>query len=63
MCILYVLLKVVGYYDLSEHSVHVSDGFSRWRMGGWGELYPSFFCGFLEFFNCKASQAFGPFVS
>ena len=47
MCILSrsILLKVVGYYDLSVLSMSVigfpkksSDG-----VGGWGELYPIFF--------------------
>ena len=57
MCILSVhtLLKVVGYYDLSVLSMSMM-GFKKkldlgW-VGGWGELYPSFFCGFLvEFVN------------
>ena len=43
MCIL-SLLKVVGYYDLSVLSMSVM-GFQKkygW-VGGWGELYPSFF--------------------
>ena len=43
MCILsvHILLKVVGYFDLS---VHVSDGFPTKKsldggwVGGWGEL-------------------------
>ena len=46
MCILsvYTLLKVVGYYDLSVLSISVM-GFQNkiWGVGGWGELYPSFF--------------------
>ena len=48
MCILYVytLLKVVGYYDLSMLSMSVM-GFQNQKvwmgMGGWGELYLSFF--------------------
>ena len=30
------MLKVVGYYDVSEHSVHVSDGFPKKSLdGGW----------------------------
>ena len=53
MCIpsVYTLLKVVGYYDLSVLSMSVM-GFQKkfgW-VGGWGELYPSFFGEFLEFF-------------
>ena len=52
MCILsvYTLLKVVGYYNLSVLSMSVM-GFQKkvWVVGGWGELYPSFF-GFVEFF-------------
>ena len=50
MCILSVhtctLLIVVGYYDLSVLSMSVM-GFQKkvWMgmIGGWGELYPSFF--------------------
>ena len=46
MCILsvYTLLKVVGYYDLSVPSMSVM-GFQKKSLwvGGWGELYPSFF--------------------
>ena len=53
MYILYTLLKVVGYYDLSVLSMSVM-GFKKkkfgWGVGGWGELYPSFFL-MLEFFN------------
>ena len=54
MCILsvYTLLKVVGYYDLSVLSMSVM-GFQKKSLdgvGGWGELYPSFFL-FLEFLN------------
>ena len=49
MCILsvYTLLKVVGYYDLSVLSMSVM-GFQKKSLdrGGWGELYPSFFCFF-----------------
>ena len=43
MCILSVLLKVVGYYDLSVLSMSVI-GFKKNWMGwvGGGELYPSF---------------------
>ena len=52
MCILFVytLLKVVGYYDLSVLSMSVM-GFKKkiWMVGGWGELYPTFFWIFLEF--------------
>ena len=44
------LLKVVGYYDLSD-LVNVSDLFPKKSldggMGGWGELYPSCFWIFL----------------
>ena len=47
MCILSVhtLLEDVGYYDLSVLSMSVM-GFQKkfgWRVGGWGELYLSFF--------------------
>ena len=49
MCILsvYTLLKVVCYYDLSVLSMSVM-GFQKKSLdggwvGGWGELYPSFF--------------------
>ena len=48
----YTLLKVFGYYDLSVLSMSVM-GFQKkfgWGLGGWGELYPSFFVGFFEFF-------------
>ena len=44
-----MLLKVVGYYDLSVLSMSVM-GFQKKFVGGWGELYPIFF-GFWEFFN------------
>ena len=60
MCILsvYVLLKVVGYYDLTECSVHVIDGFQKklgWGwVGGWGELYPSLFWIFIIFLTLKS---------
>ena len=52
MCILSVLLKVVGYYDLSCLSLSVM-GFQKkkeevWMEGGWGELL---FWDFLIFFN------------
>ena len=51
VCI-YTLLKGVSYYDLSVLSMSVM-GFQKkkfgWGVGGWGELYPSFF-GFLDFF-------------
>ena len=56
MCILsvYTLLKVVGYYDFSFLSMSVI-GFQKkfgWGgVGGWGELYPSFFLYFWNFFN------------
>ena len=43
---LYTLLKVVGYYDLSGLSMSVM-GFPPKKVcmgvGGWVELYPSFF--------------------
>ena len=48
----YTLVKVVSYYDLSVLSVSVV-GLQKkpvWMAGGWGELYPSFLCGFFEFF-------------
>ena len=47
-----ILLKVVGYYDLSVLSMSVM-GFQKkfgWRVGGWRELYP-FFLDFWNFFN------------
>ena len=55
MCILFVytLLKAVSYYDLSVLSMSVM-GFQKkvWMgLGGWGELYRIFVCGFLDFFN------------
>ena len=47
------MIKVVSYYDLSVLSMSVM-GFQNktkvWMGGGWGEVYPSFFLGFLEFF-------------
>ena len=41
----YTLLKVVSYYDLSDlsMSVMVSKKKIGWGVGGWGELYASFF--------------------
>ena len=44
MCILfiYTLLKVVNYYDLSEHSVHVSDVFPK-KIWMEGDLHLSLF--------------------
>ena len=53
MCILSVhtLLKVVSYYDFSVLSMSVI-GFKKkfvWGVGGWGELYPSFFWDFFNF--------------
>ena len=55
MCILsvYTLLKVVGYYDLSVLSMSVMGFQKKFRrgVGGWGELYPSLFGIFLNFFN------------
>ena len=52
MCILsvYTLLKVVGYYDLSVLSMSVMGFQKKVWVGRLGELYPSFFWGFLEFF-------------
>ena len=47
----YTLLKIVSYYDLSVLSMSVM-GFQKkvWMgVGGWGELYPSFFLIFLIF--------------
>ena len=46
---------VVSYYDFSVLSMSVM-GFQKKSLdggwvGGWGEVYPSFFLGFLEFFN------------
>ena len=53
VCI-YTLLRVVGYYDLSVLSMSVM-GFKKkevWMgVGGWGELYPSFFWDFCNCFN------------
>ena len=48
---LYILLKVVSYYDLSvlSKSVMVSKKKFGWGVGGWGELYPSFFFYFFNF--------------
>ena len=43
---MYSLLKVVSYYDLSEHSVHVSDGFPKLDGGGWVSKL------ILDFWNC-----------
>ena len=53
MCILSVhtLPEDVGYYDLSVLSISVM-GFQNkfgWRVGGWGELYPSFFLDIWNF--------------
>ena len=49
MCILSVLLKVVGYYDLSvlSMSVMVSKKKFGWGVGGWVEIYQIF----LDFLN------------
>ena len=51
MCTVYTLLKVVVYYDLSVLSMSLM-GFPKkfgCVVGGWGELYPSFFwiCGIV----------------
>ena len=61
MCILSVhtLLKVVGYYDLSVLSMSVMGVhkikfvWGGWVgvVGGWGELYPSFYLEFWNFVN------------
>ena len=49
---LYIMLKVVGYYDLSVMSMSVM-GFQKRKVsmgvGGWGELYPCFFLDFWIF--------------
>ena len=47
---LYTLIKIVSYYDASVLSVSVM-GFQKkvWIVGGWGEVYPSFFL-FFAFF-------------
>ena len=54
MCILSALLKVVGYYDLSVLPMSVL-GFQKkkfgWGVGGWSELYPSFWGFFLTLQN------------
>ena len=53
-----ILLKVVGYYDLSVLSMSVM-GFQKSLYGGvgaWGELYPSYFSVFLEFFSTLQSS-------
>ncbi len=42
----YILLKVVSYYDLSVLSMSVMVSKKKkfgWGVGGWGELYPRFF--------------------
>ena len=47
VCI-YIAKSCVGYYDLSFLSMSAM-GFQKkfgWRVGGWGEFYPSF----LDFF-------------
>ena len=53
---MYTLLKVVSYYDLSALSMSVM-GFQKkkfgWGVGGWGELYPSFFFDFWNLFNLQ----------
>ena len=51
LCILSVyMIKVVSYYDLSVLSMSVI-GFQKfgWGVGGWGEVYPSFFRIFFTF--------------
>ena len=56
MCILsvYTMPKVVGYYGLRVMSMSVM-GFQKksldGQVGGWCELYTSFFLDFLNFFN------------
>ena len=51
-CLYYTLLKVVGYYDLNFLSMSLM-GFHTKKfesgVGGWGDLYPSFF---FFFWNC-----------
>ena len=50
----YTLLKVVSYYDLSVLSMSVMVSKKKkfgWGVGGWGELYPSFFWDFWNLFN------------
>ena len=51
MCILFVLLKVVSYYDLRVLSMSVM-GFQKSLDGvrGWGELYPVLFLIFFKSF-------------
>ena len=53
MCILSTLYiaKVVGYNDLSVLSMSVRVSKKKSDVGGWGELYPSFFWMFGIFFN------------
>ena len=43
--IIYTLLKVVNYYDLSVRSMSVMRFKKKfgWGVGGWGELHPSLF--------------------
>ena len=50
MCILsvYTLLKVVGYYDFSVLSMSLMGFQKKVWVGGWGELYSSFFLEFLQ---------------
>ena len=62
MCILsvYTLLKVVGYYDLSVLSMSVMDFQKKkfgWRVGGWGDLYSSFFGIFGIVLTLQSPQA------
>ena len=42
LCILFILLKVVSYYDLSVLSMPVMRFRKKWMgwVGGWGELFP-----------------------
>ena len=50
MCILSVYIAKSCWLLLFECSVHVSNGFPKKKVwmgvGGWGELYPSFFLDF-----------------
>ena len=56
MCILYTLLKIVSYYDLSVLSMSVM-GFQKrfgWGVGGRGELYPSLLWIFRMFLTLQS---------
>ena len=43
MCSVCIMLKVVGYYDLSVLSMSVMGFQKSFRVGGWCELYHFFF--------------------